>query len=61
MKTYSPPEVDTIWGVWGPYYNIPKAIFYLLKGDYSPNPLGCYVSTGIGLALEDWILGGSLD
>ena len=22
-------------GIWGPYYNIPKAIFDLLKGDYS--------------------------
>ena len=21
---------------WGSYYNIPKAIFYLLKGDYTP-------------------------
>ena len=20
--------------IWGSYYNIPKAIFYLLKGDY---------------------------
>ena len=25
---------DRIWGIWGSYYNIPKAIFYLLKGDY---------------------------
>ena len=24
-----------IWGIWGSYYNIPKAIFYVLKGDYS--------------------------
>ena len=22
------------WGIWGSYCNIPKAIFYLLKGDY---------------------------
>ena len=22
------------WGIWRSYYNIPKAIFYLLKGDY---------------------------
>ena len=21
-------------GIWGSYYNIPQAIFYLLKGDY---------------------------
>ena len=30
-STYNPPQVDRIWGIWGPYYNIPKAIF---KGDY---------------------------
>ena len=24
----------TLWGIWGSYYNTPKAIFYLLKGDY---------------------------
>ena len=31
---YSPPYVERIWGMWGSYYTIPKAIFYLLKGDY---------------------------
>ena len=31
---YNPPEVDRIWGIWGSLYNIPKAIFYLLNGDY---------------------------
>ena len=31
---YSPPQVDRIWGIGGPYYNIPKAIFYLLQADY---------------------------
>ena len=31
---YSPPEVDRIWGIWGSYHTLPKAIFYLLKGDY---------------------------
>ena len=31
---YSPPQVDRIRGIWGSYYIIPKAIFYLLKGDY---------------------------
>ena len=25
------------FGIWGSYYNIPKAIFYLLKGDYICN------------------------
>ena len=34
---HSPPQADRIWGVWGPHYRIPKAIFYLLKGDYNPN------------------------
>ena len=31
----SPPKVDRIWAIWGSYHNIPKAIFYLLKGDYT--------------------------
>ena len=31
---YSPPQVDRIWRRWGSYYNIPKAIFYLIKRDY---------------------------
>ena len=26
--------VPRIWGIWGSDYKIPKAIFYLLKGDY---------------------------
>ena len=26
----SPPEVDTMRGIWGSYYKMPKAIFYLL-------------------------------
>ena len=30
---YSPPEVERIWNLWGSYYSVPKAIFYLLKGD----------------------------
>ena len=25
---------DSIWGFWGSYYNLPEAIFYLLKGNY---------------------------
>ena len=36
FRTYSPPSVDRTWGIWGSYHNIPKAIFYLLKGDYIP-------------------------
>ena len=34
LRSYSPPQVDRIEGIWGSYSNIPKAIFYLLKGDY---------------------------
>ena len=29
-----------MWGIWGSYYNIPKAIFNLLKGDYRDSGLG---------------------
>ena len=29
-----------IRGIWGSYYIIPKAIFYLLKGDYTSKMLG---------------------
>ena len=32
VSTFSPPFVDRIWGTWGSYYNIPKAIFHLLEG-----------------------------
>ena len=32
FRVYSPPSVDRMWGICGSYYNIPKAIFYLLKG-----------------------------
>ena len=28
-------QVDRIWDIWESYYNIPEAIFYLLKGDYN--------------------------
>ena len=39
-------------GIWGSYYNIPKAIFYLLEGDYMGDCqnygpfLGPYYNTG---------------
>ena len=29
--------MDRIWVIWGSYYNIPKAISYLLKGAYKPS------------------------
>ena len=31
------PQADRIWGIWGSYYSIRKAIFYLLNGDYKQN------------------------
>ena len=34
FDTYSPPYVNRIWGVWGSSNSIPKAIFYLLKGEF---------------------------
>ena len=36
FRVYSHPHVDRIeHGIWGAYYDITKAIFHLLKGDYS--------------------------
>ena len=26
--------MDRMWGIWGSHFNLPKAIFYLLKRDY---------------------------
>ena len=34
MAHIVPLQVDRVWGTWGSCYNKPKAIFYLLKGDY---------------------------
>ena len=31
-RGYSAPGVDRMCGIWGSYYGIPKAIFYLLQG-----------------------------
>ena len=31
-KPSSPPEEHRLWGTWGSYHNVPKAIFYLLEG-----------------------------
>ena len=44
------------WGKRGSHYNIPKAIFYLLKGDYSlsraprPIPAACLGSPALHAA-----------
>ena len=43
LWVYSRPQVDRIWGTWGSYYNMPKAIFYLLKGDYRGSVFGVRV------------------
>ena len=43
----SPPKVDRIWGIWGSYFNVPKAIVYLLEGDYQ-------ASRGAGLKVWEW-------
>ena len=32
VLVYGLLKVDRTWGTWGSYYNIPKAIFYLLRG-----------------------------
>ena len=34
FRGYSFPYVDRIWGIWGSYCNIYKAIFCLPKEDY---------------------------
>ena len=43
--------------MWGSYYDIPKAIFYLLKGDCSAN---CFAqveqSRGLGTGVRVWDL-----
>ena len=31
FRVYSPHHVDRIWGIWESCYNIPTAIFYLLR------------------------------
>ena len=36
-----PLKVDRIWSIWGSYFNIPKAIFYLLKVDYNSDEVRC--------------------
>ena len=32
-----------MWGIWGSYYDIPKAIFYLLKGGHMLGPLASII------------------
>ena len=44
-----------MWGLWGSYYNIPKAIFYLLKGDYRVYGSGAKVwGVGVRVEIEGW-------
>ena len=44
-RTWFFEALDGIWGIWESYYNIPTAIFYLLKGDYRT----WYMKPGRGL------------
>ena len=39
-----PLKINRKWGIWGSYYSIPKAIFYLLKGDYKHSYCSCAAS-----------------
>ena len=39
-----PPEVDRVRGIWGSYYNVPEAIFYLLNGGYDLEQKGQHFS-----------------
>ena len=39
-----------MWGIWGSYYDIPKAIFYLLKGDYEVQGLGSGMQMSMNMA-----------
>ena len=38
--------MDRLWGIWGSYSNIPKAVFYLLKGGY--RLWGVFIVRGLG-------------
>ena len=33
LQIMFPPKYVGVWDIWGSYYDIPKAIFYLLKGN----------------------------
>ena len=35
LTGYSPPYGDRMWGIWGSYYTVHEAGFYLLKGEHS--------------------------
>ena len=39
--------VDRIWSIRGSYSDIPKAAFYLLKGDYTILLQGCYAGIDV--------------
>ena len=52
LVLYSPPQVGKIWGIWGSYYGIPEATFYLLKADYRLMLRWVYLK-----AQESWQLG----
>ena len=61
---HSPPQVDRMWDIWGSYYNIDEAIFYLLKGDYSIKCFHCGIFTSRGTVNSGagvWIIFGGGD
>ena len=32
LRAYCHPYVDRMWCIWGSFYDLPKAMFYLLQG-----------------------------
>ena len=52
IRVIVPLLVDRIWVIWGSYFNIPKAIFYLLQGDYILRALmGEWGGSNIGIIM----------
>ena len=53
--SYSPPEAERMWDIWGSYSNSPNFRFYLPKGDYtlgSREAQGSKYSKGLGFGVE---------
>ena len=63
LLSYNPAYVDRIWGLWGSHYNMPKAVFYVRKGDSIPY---CFLvgegstqkimETFVGTGVHSWVL-----
>ena len=52
---YSLPSVDGMWGIWGSYYTVPTAIFYLLKGECILFPSPEYVPEVLQKTVVDFL------